>query len=170
VLSTEENLVGAFRDCELRGRADVLLQIPGGALTVVDYKKSSSKKRVARMNKGFDLQASLYRRMLASWVIEDREIGQVVGVAYYTMNDQLTISDRAFQAGSQVSGVRVIDGDVSREALTLLRKRFRELRAGRIVLNRADDKDLIPKEKGIDVYALDRSPLIALFSHPEAES
>ncbi len=170
VLSTEENLTGVFQGCELRGRADVLLQMPGGAFIVVDYKKSKSDKRQDRMEKGYDLQASLYRRMLAGRKIQNREIGEAVGVAYYAMNDQITITDRAFVPDRQVSGVRVIEGDVSHEALMLLRKRFVELHGGRVVLNRIGDEKRIPKETGIQAYALDRSPLIALFSHSEEES
>ena len=50
----------------VHGQTDLILGLPGDRLLVVDYKRSSSRKRLTQMQKGFDSQASLYRAMIAS--------------------------------------------------------------------------------------------------------
>ena len=73
-------------------------RLPDGQPVVVDYKKSSSGTRRQRLNKGFDLQVDLYRRMdvrvsekssegvlriaatLTAW-------NGLPAVAYHTLND-----------------------------------------------------------------------------------
>ena len=175
VLGNEVWLQGMFDDLPVRGRTDLLLRLPRGRVYVVDYKKSSGKSYRDRMKKGFDSQASLYRIMLKTGKASGREgsriaeeLGRVrdIGVLYYLMNDQVTLTDSDGWIDRQVPGVEELGGGVSKQALALIRERVMELRAGIVRLNYEDEADTFEKRTGIKPYALDRTPLIRLFTHP----
>lgn len=65
IIGNEIWLSGEAHGINLHGKADAILQLPDGALLIVDHKKSGTAGRRKRMEKGWDLQAALYRDMIA---------------------------------------------------------------------------------------------------------
>jgi len=164
-----EGPVEVLQRGDVRGFADVLLQLPSGLVLVVDYKKSSSGSRVKRMEKGYDIQASLYRMMISTSEVPDEIRSQPVGVMYYLLNDQQLLSDTTLVAGRSLPGLHVLENDISAGAQALLEQRFAELAAGSVRLNFSDDMKVIERETGIKPYALERSPLLQRFCRPESD-
>ncbi|MBF0290626.1 MAG: PD-(D/E)XK nuclease family protein [Nitrospinae bacterium] len=157
--ASEQSQEGAFLDSPIHGRVDCVVALPGGGRFVVDYKKSSSGARRERMVKGYDIQAHAYRLMLTGTRGKGR-----VGVMYFTMNDQIALTDTQGWLPSNLPGVEELAVDVSKNAVARLKDIMEDLRKGRINLNTSADRKRIPKETGIQPYALDASPLIARFS------
>jgi hypothetical protein len=178
VLASEAWLKGEWSGIAVHGQTDLILGLPGNRLLVVDYKRSSSRKRLTQMQKGFDSQASLYRAMLASGGPKDpkktalaarlKAAGQT-GVVYYLLNDQVALSDTVLDGAAAVPGWRVVEGDIAGEALTRIGQRLAEVRAGKLVLNRAGDKDFFERQAGLTPYALEKSPLISLYTLPDED-
>jgi hypothetical protein len=54
--------------------------------------------------------------------------------------------------------------------MALIRQRLDEVRAGLLTLNRAGDAEFFTKQAGITPYALENSPLIALFTAAETDA
>jgi phage tail protein X len=160
-------LHGEAHGIRLRGKADAILELPDGALLVVDHKKSGTAGRRRRMEAGWDLQAGLYRDMIARPIRTEGDdmgplIGHKIGVAYHLMNDGgLLTSGIALPAGSPA---RDMGDAISAEAVTQLSARLAELGAGRIVLNTTEDANFFRKEAGLTPYALtDGSALVTAF-------
>ncbi|NLC71915.1 MAG: PD-(D/E)XK nuclease family protein, partial [Desulfuromonadaceae bacterium] len=177
VVGVEVPLEGNLDGVPLSGIADLLLALPQGRLLVVDYKKSRAKKRRIRMEKGFDHQTSLYRVMLQTGGVSSRiapGVGQAlkeageIGQMYYLMDDQLALANTSGWIQAPVYGIEEMPGDVSAEAMALIRQRLAEVRAGRIQLNRVDDPERLDKI-GMKLYALEDLPLLSLFLHPKEE-
>lgn len=175
ILGVEVWLMGSFDAQAIHGSADLLLQLPDGKIYVVDYKKSSSKKRKERMHKGYDSQASLYRMMLQTGsgtfrssdgtkvtVEQDRPIGAM----YYLMNDQVALADTDGWTAGRIRNLEELGADVSVNALPLLKERLTQVQQGLVLLNSASDEKWFDKNASIPLYALDRSPLIRLFMQP----
>ena len=156
----------------LRGKADCILALPNGSLVIVDHKKSGTAKRRKRMEAGWDLQAGLYRDMLARPIRRagdglDELMDREVGVAYHLMNDGgLLTSGVALAAGSPAKDM---GEEVNLKAIAHLRARLAEVGAGKIVLNTSADADFFVKTAGITPYVLERSPLIAAFTREVIE-
>jgi hypothetical protein len=179
VLASEAWLKGEWSGIAVHGQTDLILGLPGDRLLVVDYKRSSSRKRLTQMQKGFDSQASLYRAMIASGGPKDPRKAalaarlrgaQQTGVVYYLLNDQVALSDTVLAGAAAVPGWRVVEGDIAGEALARIGQRIAEVRSGKLALNRAGDQEFFEKKAGLTPYALEKSPLIALFSLPEEET
>ena len=167
VVGVEARLTGHFSGTPIRGFCDEVLELPGGKLVVVDFKKSSSAKRRDRMEFGYDCQVSLYESML-------RENGQDLGlegtgnapgIVYFTLNDQVVLADDRTGLPSDVPSLVVITNDVSENALEEIENRLAQLRQGIVEMNRADDETRLDKEKALPKYALEASPLIMMFAH-----
>ncbi len=178
VMGVEVWLKGFLDKQPIHGSADLLLELPEGKILVVDYKKSSSKKRKERMTKGFDSQASLYRLMLqtgsASFKIEDGgtvdfDEEREIGVLYYLMNDQVSLTDTDRLISPGLSDVEELGADVAAMALPRIRDRLAQVARGEVRLNRESDEKWFEKNAGIKLYALDSSPLIRMFMLPEEE-
>ena len=167
VVANEMPLKGFAHGIALRGKADTMLVLPDGGLLLVDHKKSGTSGRRKRMEAGWDLQAGLYRDMIANPVHEPGDgmealAGKHVGLAYHLMND----------SGFLTSGV-ILPQDVYAEdmgdsvndaAVERLRERLDQLREGRILLNTSSDEKFFRNEAGITPYALiDGSPLVTAF-------
>lgn len=178
VLGVEVWLNGVFGEQAIHGSADLLMQLPDGKIYVVDYKKSSSKKRKERMKKGYDSQASLYRIMLQSGeatftssegskvsVEKDQEIGAL----YYLMNDQVALADSDSWVTNNLRDFEELGANVSINALPLIRQRLEQVKLGKIMLNKDNDETWYEKNAGIPLYALNNSPLIRMFMHPSTE-
>ena len=174
VVGNEIWLRGEAHGIRLHGKADAILELPDGALLVVDHKKSGTAGRRRRMEAGWDLQAGLYRDMLAR--PEPREgdkmhrlIGRSVGVAYHLMNDGgLLTSGLALAAGGPA---RDMGDAVNAKVIEHLRKRLAEVGAGRLVLNTAADEAAFKKDGGFTPYALtDGSPIVRAFLRPVEET
>ena len=71
VLGAEAELNGVFDGVSIKGTTDLLMQVSGGQLFVVDYKKSSSEKFRTMMQEGYACQVALYRIMLESGMYAD---------------------------------------------------------------------------------------------------
>ena len=185
VLGTEEwlegklqgKLTGKLKDIPIHGQADVLLGLPHNRLLVVDYKRSSANSRRPRMQKGYDSQASLYRTMLQTGgpksennarLLERLRAGNTTGVVYFMTNDQTSLTDALLVESGAIPGWEVVDGDVARHAMELIRERLREVGKGKLYLNREGDEQFFNREAGIKPYALENSTLISLFTIPGA--
>ena len=175
ILGTEEWLEGHLEGLPIHGQADILLGLPDGRLLVVDYKRSSANSRRPRMQKGYDSQANLYRTMLQTGgpksedntaLLERLKAGDSTGIVYFMTNDQTSLSDALVVESGAIPGWEVLDGDVAQQAMTLIRERLGEVRAGQLYLNRDGDAAFFDKQAGVKPYALENSPLIPLFTIP----
>ena len=173
VLACEAWLQGSWAGIPIHGQTDLILGLPGGRLLVVDYKRSKHTKRHDQMKKGYDCQANLYRTMLQTGGLKNGDDAALVarlrsaaatGVVYYMLNDQVSLSDAALPGCGAIPGWHVLDNDVAEHAMALIRKRLDEVKAGRLSLNRAGDQAFFEKQAGITPYALENSPLVALFT------
>ena len=128
------------------------------------------------MEKGYDIQASLYRRMLETGGPKDDAGGEIItrlqaadsiGVGYFTMNDGRLLADSLVPGAEQLPGWVSFDNPVSANAMDILRQRFGEVTRGEVLLNNVDDEKTFERTMGIKPYALDNSPLVRLFMRPE---
>lgn len=167
IIGTEIWLAGEAHGVRLHGKADAILELPGGALLVVDHKKSGTSGRRKRMEAGWDLQAGLYRDMIARPIRREDDgmdplIGRKVAIGYHLMND----------GGLLTAGLPPADGSPARDmgdavnagALARLTERLAEVGAGRVVLNTTADAEFFKKEAGFTPYALtEGSALVTAF-------
>lgn len=177
VIATEIGLEGTLEGFPIHGNADLLLSVPGNRLYVVDYKKAGSGPRRKRMEKGYDHQAELYRTMIKTGGLKDKEKAPeelaeklvecrdngLIGTLYYLMNDQKALADTIGWIPKDRQGLDEIPGDSSINAMDLIQSRFTELRNGRIMLNSTTDEKEFKDNRGITAYALDSSPLVRMF-------
>ena len=170
IIGNEMWLAGKAHGIRLRGKADTVLELPDRMVLIVDHKKSGTANRRKRMEAEWDLQAGLYRSMLARPIRRDgdgldRLIGRQVAIAYHLMND----------GGLLTSGLEVTNGSpardmgkaIDREAVAHLKTRLADLKAGRLPLNTTADEAFFKREGGFTPYALtDGSPLVRAFMKP----
>ncbi len=176
VLGSEEWLAGNLDGVPIHGQADVLLGLPNNRLLVVDYKRSSSRSRRPRMQRGYDSQASLYRTMLQTGGPKDRENTELIrrlkgavqtGIVYYLLNDQTALSDSVLIESGGIPGWEALEGDVAGHAIELIEGSLQKVQAGFLRLNREGDAVFFEKQAGLKPYALENSPLIPLFTLPD---
>jgi ATP-dependent helicase/nuclease subunit B len=167
IIGNEIWLSGEAHGVNLHGKADAILELPGGGLLIVDHKKSGTSGRRKRMEAGWDLQAALYRDMIARPIRREGDgmdalIGRSVGIAYHLMNDGgLLTSGLALPTGSPA---RDLGDAINVAAIERLAERLAELRAGRVVLNTTADEGFFKKEASFTPYALtDGSALVSAF-------
>lgn len=167
IIGNEIWLSGEAHGINLHGKADAILELPDGGLLIVDHKKSGTSGRRKRMEAGWDLQAALYRDMIARPIRREGDgmdalIGRSVGIAYHLMNDGgLLTSGLALPEGSPA---RDMGDAINVAAIERLAERLAELGAGRVVLNTTTDVDFFKKEAGFTPYALtDGSALVTAF-------
>lgn len=169
ILGEETWLTGRFYQHPIRGKADLICRARDGRLFVVDYKTSKSGKRKERMEKGNDHQAALYCQMLESGTPPDDipvklknhlKKSPRIGALYYTLRDQVILGDK--EAGS-LKDAEKIQADIAKNSLRLIKERMKELRDGKIIMNKDTDPDYFEKDLSIAPYALNDSPLIRLF-------
>ena len=167
IIGNEIWLAGEAHGLNLHGKADAILELPSGELLIVDHKKSSTLGRRRRMEAGWDLQAGLYRDMIARPRRSEGDgmdslIGRKVAVAYHLMND----------GGLLTSGLPLKDDSPARDmgdavnegAKKKLAERLLELGAGKVVLNTSEDEAFFKKEAGFTPYALtDGSAFVTAF-------
>lgn len=167
IIGNELWLSGEAHGINLHGKADAILELPSGVLLIVDHKKSGTSNRRKRMEKRWDLQAVLYRDMIARPIRREGDamgalIGRPVAVAYHLMNDGgLLTSGLALPEGS---AARDMGDEINAAAVEQLQLRLSQLGGGRIVLNTSADEDFFKKEAGFTPYALtDGSALVTAF-------
>lgn len=167
IIGNEIWLAGEADGVNLHGKADAILELPDGALLVVDHKKSGTSARRRRMEAGWDLQAGLYRDMLARPIRRDGDgmdplIGRKVGIAYHLMNDGGLLTSGLVPA--EESPARDMGDAVNNAAVAMLAERLEQLGDGRVVLNTSVDEGFFKKEAGFTPYALtDGSTLVTAF-------
>lgn len=167
IIGNEIWLSGEAYGVHLRGKADAILQLPEGKLLLVDHKKSGTSGRRKRMEAGWDLQAGLYRDMIAHPIRREDDgmgplINREVGISYHLMNDGGLLSSGI--ALTEGSPARDMGDEVNLGAITKLSERLAELGAGRVVLNTSNDVAFFQKEAGFKPYALiDGSALVTAF-------
>ena len=167
IIGNEIWLAGEAHGINLHGKADAILELPDGTLLVVDHKKSGTSARRRRMEAGWDLQAGLYRDMLARPIRRDGDgmdplIGRQVGIAYHLMNDGGLLTSG--HVPSEGSPARDMGDAVNDAAVAMLAERLAQLGAGRVVLNTSADEGFFKKEAGFTPYALtDGSTLVTAF-------
>lgn len=167
IIGNEIWLAGEAHGINLHGKADAILELPDGALLIIDHKKSGTKGRRQRMEAGWDLQAGLYADMIARPMRREGDgmdplIGRKVAVAYHLMNDGgLLTSGLVLPEGSPA---RDMGDAVNAGAVAKLAERLAELGAGRVVLNTSEDAAFFKKEAGFTPYVLtDGSALVTAF-------
>lgn len=163
IIKAEDWLQGRFSGIPIRGKTDQVIKLPDGKLIVVDFKKSKSGGRKKRMELGYDCQVSLYDIMLQHG---DDTAGQDTGVLYFTLNDQVVLTDKDGSISDKVPSAKTIEEDVSVNALREIGESITSLRKGRVKMNYAGDAKQLSDHKGLSTFALDRSPLVNLFSVP----
>lgn len=172
IVGNEFWLSGELFGHPVHGKADCLLRLLDGQPIVVDYKKSSSGTRRQRLQKGWDLQVDLYRRM--SVRLDERSNESVVriaealsgwsklpAVAYHTLNDGNVLLNGIDEFDS--AEVELVAGDIAEHALALISARFDALKAGRLDTNTTADEKFFQRSAALGTYALEDSPLIAAF-------
>jgi hypothetical protein len=168
VVANEIWLRGEAHGIRMHGKADTILELANGDLLVVDHKKSGSSGRRRRMEAGWDLQAGLYRDMLARPESKDGDkmhhlIGKKVGIAYHLMNDGRILTS-GLNAGNPA---RDMGYNVNAVVIEHLRLRLAEVGAGRVVMNTEADEAMFRKKGGFTPYALtDGSPIVRAFLLP----
>jgi hypothetical protein len=168
VVGAEQWLRGCHGEVPLHGQSDLLVLLPSGKLLVVDYKKSSSGKRRDRMRSGFDLQGHFYRLMIQTGGLPGFDPPpENIGIVYYLMNDTRALADSPVDDDGSVPGWEVLANDISSEAMRHLDRRLDQIRKGMVRLNTADDEKWWKDNAALPIYALDESPLLRLFMHPE---
>ena len=169
VVGVEAALKGEFGGIPIRGFSDEVIQLPGGKLAVVDFKKSSSSKRRERMELGYDCQVSLYEKMVND---HPEELGvenpaESPGIIYYTLNDQRVIADDRTGLPDNVPGLIVVSNDVSVNALDEIKDLLHKLKRGIVEMNHEGDASRLAKEKALPDFALQATPLVKMFAHPD---
>ncbi|MEE4209885.1 MAG: PD-(D/E)XK nuclease family protein [Parvularcula sp.] len=172
IVGNEFWLSGELFGHPVHGKADCLLRLPDGQPVIVDYKKSSSGTRRQRLQKGWDLQVDLYRRM--SVRLDERSNDGVVriaealsgwsklpAVAYHTLNDGNVLLNGIDEFDS--AEVELVAGDIAEHALALISARFDALKAGRLDTNTTADEKFFQRSAALGTYALEDSPLITAF-------
>jgi ATP-dependent helicase/nuclease subunit B len=167
VVGVEASLKGKFSGIPIRGFADEVVQLPGGKLVVVDFKKSSSGKRRERMELGYDCQVSLYEKMIQD---NPDELGvegssETPGIVYYTLNDQRVLADDRTGFSQSVPGLIVVPNDVSTNALGEITEQINKLKRGVVEMNQEGDASSFAKEKALPDFALVSTPLVMMFAH-----
>lgn len=175
VIATEIPLAGMLGDIPIHGNADLLLELPGKRLFVVDYKKSSSGGRRTRMKQGYDHQAELYRTMIKTGGLKNadkaddsladtlayyKDAGEI-GTLYYLMNDQTALADTSgwiFKTTGEE-----IDSNTSVAAMKLINDRIAQLKSGKVDLQLFESEKALKDKRGLGTYALDSSPLVRMF-------
>lgn len=167
VLGNEQHLQGSSPNLLIRthGYADCLLRLPDGKIMVVDHKRSKSTKRLERLEKSADLQATLYKEMLLNPQGDDaldlREVGESNIIPAYHMTLDHTVL--AGENAHSVAGVQTVQRDIASAALHLLAERIKDLTVGKIPLSSADDDALFSKGMGITPYALHDNRIVSAF-------
>ena len=169
VVGVEASLKGEFSGIPIRGFSDEVVQLPGGKLAVVDFKKTSSAKRRERMELGYDCQVSLYEKMIND---NPDELGvktssETPGIIYYTLNDQRVIADDRTGLPNTVPGLVVVSNDVSVNALDEIKEQIKKLKMGIVEMNHESDAEIFAKEKALPDFALQATPLVGMFAHPD---
>ncbi|MDE1918042.1 MAG: PD-(D/E)XK nuclease family protein [Sphingomonadales bacterium] len=178
IVGNEFWLSGDLFGHPVHGKADCLLRLPDGQPVVVDYKKSSSGARRQRLQKSWDLQVDLYRRMDVREARADEDgpspiaqalsaWGALPAVAYHTLNDGNVLINGLEALDSD--HVEVVRGDIAEKALALVKARFDALAAGRVGTNTTADEAYF-RTAALGTYALNDSPLIAAFTREDAVS
>jgi len=166
ILDNEFQLAGDQRGLRIAGRADTLLRLADGRIVIVDHKRSASKGRRDRMEKGWDLQVALYRAMMERPEV-DTELTRLVtaGVspvtAYHLTNDGTILTG---PAGAGIPGAQAVVSDIAEHALDHLNQTIAAVGAGDTVLNRSGDSKRIRKDRGITPYALENNSFLAAFT------
>lgn len=183
VVATEVRLKGVLNlgqqeELQIHGDADLLLELPGNRLFVVDYKKSGSADRRKRMKAGYEHQSPLYGTMIRTGgpeypdkvrpgLVEELarfcDQGEICSL-YYLMNDQQVLTDSSGWLPGSFPGQPEMGDGISREAMPLIEKRVGEVRQGRVELNSEGDEKEFKEKRGINAkYALESSTLVKIY-------
>jgi hypothetical protein len=174
IVVNEVWLNGVAHGITLTGKADTVLELPGGNLLLVDHKKSGTKGRRQRMEAGWDLQAGLYRDMIMNPTRREGDgldalIGKSVGVAYHLMNDGGLLTSGVSLQGDPEA--RDMGDEVNANIVAKLEERLSELKSGRVVLNTTTDVDFFRKQGRFEPYVLvEGSPLVTRFMRELGQS
>lgn len=178
IVGNEFWLIGELFGHPVHGKADCLLRLPNGQPIVIDYKKSSSGTRRQRLQKGWDLQVDLYRKMDVRLTekasAEETRIAETLtgwkklpAVAYHTLNDGAVLIN-----GAEViddDHIEAIAGDIAENALLLIKARFEALKTGRLHSNTTADDKFFRTTAALGTYALEDSPLVSAFMRDHSE-
>ncbi len=152
-----------WENIPVRGKADVYFDVGHDQRFVVDYKWSSSKKRIDQMKQGFELQASIYHDLAR---LDFRGQPKSTHIAYFTLRDQVLLTDAP--STKDIPNWYALQNDVSAQATACVRDHLDKLRTGTVPLNTEADREIF-KKRGVSLYALDASPLIELFTCPHSD-
>ncbi len=178
IVGNEFWLIGELFGHPVHGKADCLLRLPNGQPIVIDYKKSSSGTRRQRLQKGWDLQVDLYRKMDVRLTekasAEETRIAETLAgwkklpaVAYHTLNDGAVLINGAEAIDDD--HIEAIAGDIAQNALLLIKARFEALKTGRLDSNTTADDKFFRTTAALGTYALEDSPLVSAFMRDHIE-
>lgn len=109
-----------------------------------------SKKR-KNLSEGLKEKLALYRNA-----------GEI-GTLYYLMNDRTALADTNDWIARSIAGTEEVKVDASKAAMSLIRRRIRELSAGMIDLRLMEPEKELKEKRGLGTYGLDSSPLVRMF-------
>lgn len=155
---------GKFESLDTKGFIDAVLKHPEQTL-ILDYKKSKSNDRIKRLEKGFDVQTAIYRKLY-----NDKNKDTVVITGYFNLNDRKMVTDTPMVEGDEdwIKAINTALSAQSEQALALIRRRLEDLRQGKIAMSHPD----MGKEwnkVGITAYSLENNILVKRFMNESAE-
>lgn len=165
VIQTEQDITGTHWGISLRGSIDAVLS-NGEQHLIVDYKTSKHKKRLERLEKGYDLQTLIYRELFE----QQNENSQPLS-GYYTLNDSTLVSDQDLPSSDDLKVVcpeKTVE-EQSEKASELVSQQIEDIYKGLIKLNSSEDSKTWDKQ-GITAYALKDNTLLTRFMHNGQES
>jgi len=169
VSETEMRLSGSLWTLPMKGFVDSVLT-KGEQYLILDYKKSSSKNRIERLENGYDLQTVIYRELFEQLSILDNN---ETHSGYYTLNDnKLVLDTYSATAVDDIEQVMLNVGiqDQSKEAVRLIKERIKQLRKGSIALNTVDDTEKWQDLGVTATYYIDTVPLVGHFLKPAEDT
>ncbi|PMH45358.1 hypothetical protein BCU68_10875 [Vibrio sp. 10N.286.49.B3] len=164
----EQKLTGKYFGIPIKGTVDAVFKKNNQRL-ILDYKTSSSKDLIKRINLGFDLQTKLYTEMIKQINVE-ANVEYVSG--YYSTKNSEIVSDKDID--SKPGPVLVVPPDYNEKknpthsptkmAEDVVAERLAELRAGKVMLNQeGDTKQWDARGIGSMKYVLNDHPLVRVF-------
>ena len=168
ITEKEKKLSGKEFGVAVQGNTDAILQ-KGDDVLILDYKNTQHKNRLLQLKEGYELQTRLYRSLYHQTL--KKETGSdakgIVTSGYYTMKDQMLITDYALQSSKSVQVKQAGDkslADQSKNAETHILETIDKLKNGVITLNSAEDEKMWGKTRGLSVYTLTEDRLVQRFT------
>ncbi len=165
----EGRLKGELFGFPVKGFVDAVFR-KGEITLILDYKKSSSNNFVERLNKGFDLQTMIYRKLLEA----EGEIPAAVHSGYFSLNDKTLVLDAPINCKEPGLNQKPIGTPIqaqSIEAEKAIKQRIEQLQQGIVEINtEGDSKHWADLGVSTAKYTIDENPLVRNYLKPVLEA